>query len=278
MRRTAEFDAFGPWIYRVNTISDLPRLFQDAGIDPAAHQLVLKVPRNIERRNATPDMDLYDSLIAVDHETVTILRRQGSSYDSARIPMDRITAIEDSVSMLDGRLTLYTSDGTNPVIAYNAADLPPVQNLIRVLREWYLPAAVDEPSFALPDGPEPLLGDADTGLINEYRRLTRAEPGIHLISAFPRRRIGTGLLRPVTLHATITIGDDRELQQIHRRDRITRGNDKVLSIARTILPRTRITDIQVRPHERYRDITVLMVNGSLEIPVPAGSENDMLGA
>ncbi|GAA2554223.1 hypothetical protein GCM10010435_25840 [Winogradskya consettensis] len=277
MRRTAEFDAFGPWIHQVHSISDLPRLFQDSGVDPAAHRLVLKVPRNIERRNATPDMDLYDSLIAVDYETVTILRRHGTGYDGVRIPMDRITAIEDSVSMLDGRLTLHTSDGTSHVIAYNAADLPPVQNLIQVLRESYLPAAQVAPDFTLPD-PEPVLGDADTGLVNEYRRLTRAEPGMHLISALPRRRIGTTLLRPATLHATITIGDDRELQQIHRRDRITRGNDKVLSVARTILPRTRLTDLQVRPHERFREITVLVVNGSLEIPVPTGSENEILRA
>jgi hypothetical protein len=277
MRRTAEFDAFGPWIHQVHTEADLPRLFRDAGIDPAAHRLVLKVPRNIERRNATPDMDLYDSLIAVDYETVTILRRHGTGYDSVRIPMDRIIAIEDRVSMLDGHLTLHTSDATSPVIAYNAADLPPVQNLIQVVRESYLPAAATAPDFTLPD-PEPVLGDADTGLINEYRRLTRAEPRMHLISALPRRRVGTTRLRPATLHATITIGDDRELQQIHRRDRITRGNDKVLSLARTILPRTRLTDIQVRPHERYRDLTVLVVNGILEIPVPAGSETHMLGA
>ena len=61
--RVSEYDAFGPWIDEVFAPEDVPRLFRNHALDFDAARLVLKVPRDIVRRDATPDMDLYDYLL-----------------------------------------------------------------------------------------------------------------------------------------------------------------------------------------------------------------------
>lgn len=284
MRSTAEFDAFGPWIYEVRSHEDLPRLYRGAGIDPAAHRLVLKIPRDIERRNASPDMHLYDFLIAVDSDALIILHRQDESYDAVRIPVEQITALEDSISLLDGRLIVHTFAGPT-TINYNAADPGLVRSLLRLLRQSYLPA----PATAAPAQPQPVdLGRRDLNLAAAGEQLLRAEPGMRLITSDRRRPAGTGpgwsgqvshLLRPMTLHASITFADQREIVLLHRRDPLSRGNETAHSVARTILPRRRITDVHVEPHEKYPQINVLTIilgGSTLRFPVPAGAPTQAL--
>ncbi|AGL16879.1 hypothetical protein [Actinoplanes sp. N902-109] len=287
MRRTAEFDAFGPWIDEVHTREELPRLYRDAGIDPVAHRLVLKVPRNIERRNATPDMHLYDFLLALGDRSLTVLRRRDDSYDRADLPAAQLIAIEDSISLLDGRLTLYTADGAATVVTYNANDPAPIQRLIRMLRDTYLPPR----AAAAPAGPAPAgldLGNDDIGLVTACLKVLDAEPGLRLISA--QRRVVVGsvlgrgagafrLLRPVTLHAAVTLADDREIHLLHRRDRLTRGHAKVHSIARTTLRRSGIAGVRVRPHEHFPRVTVVTAgtdDAALDFPVATGAAADAL--
>jgi hypothetical protein len=287
VRRTAEFDAFGPWIDEVRTKPELPRLYRDAGIDPAAHRLVLKIPRAIERRNANPDMHLYDFLIAVGTGSVTVLRRRDDWYDRAHLPIEQIIAIEDSVSILDGRLTVHTADGAATVISYNALDPSPIQRLTRLLRKLYLPPRGN--TRTVPASRLPLdLGSEDIGLVTAYRQVLDAEPGMRLISAARREVVGSAfgrtsrafrLLRPVTLHATVTVADDREIQLLHRRDRLSQGRDKVHSIARTVLPRTGVAGARVRPHETYRHVNVVTIcseDAALDFPVHTGAETDAL--
>ncbi|GAA2513769.1 hypothetical protein [Winogradskya humida] len=283
MRRTAEFDAFGPWIDEVHTTAELPRLYRDAGIDPAASRLVLKVPRAIERRDANPDMHLYDFLIAVGTSQLTVLRRRDDWYERARLPFAQITAIEDSVSLLDGRLTVHTADGAATLISYNALDPAPITMLTRLLRKLYLPwrAGIPAPPVA---SPPPDLGGGDMGLVTAYRQVLATEPGMRLISAARRAAVGRGnrvsrLLRPVTLHASILLADDREIQLLHRRDRLVQGRDKPHSIARTVVPRAGIAGFRVRPHDTHPQVdivTICSADAALDFPTHAGAETDAL--
>ncbi len=286
MQSTAEFDAFGPWIYEVRTQAELPRLYRDAGIEVADQRLVLKVPRNIERRNATPDLHLYDVLIAVDDTTLTVLQRQEDRYSTTRIRVDRLTAVEDSTDLLDGRLTLHNADSAPVRVSYNAAEQLPVYELVRLLRELYLPATDSDLTYS--SGITPDLGGTDRDLAKVCRNLTRAEPRMRVIGTTTRQKLDppTGLVAramnviwPVTLHATIVLADDREVQVIHRRDWLSRGNSDVHSLARTVLVRDRITDLQVAPHEKYRQIEVVTVHsgeGQLELLARNGSGTELL--
>lgn len=270
MYRVSEYDAFGPWIQEVHDVDDLPRLYRDAGIELAAQRLVLKLPRAIERRNATPDMHLYDHLIAVGAANLTILSRRGDIYDRADVPLRDITAITDSANLLDGHLTFSTVDGAVVDVAYNAADPKPVAGLVRLLRDVYLPDGVPADSFAVPG--EPQLGVDDIGLLTAYASTREMEPQMRLMCDVARRVVKRRPRR-ATLHASLWLADSRETQVLHRRDWFTYGNDKVISMARTVLPHERISQVRVVAHERYPDVNELIVDSgrsSLAFPIPAG--------
>ncbi|MBO3742945.1 hypothetical protein [Actinoplanes flavus] len=275
MRSTAEFDAFGPWIDEVTDVDGLPRLYRDSGLDPRAHRLVLKVPRDIERRNADPHMHLYDYVIAVGDEVLTVLIRREDSYGTAVIPLDRIAAVRDSVRLLDGRLTIHTLDGPALTIPYNGSAGGAVRDLIRVLREAYLPAG--RSGAADPYRADPHVGPEDIGLLTAYRRLIDREPGMRLLNVSYRQHL-RHRMRLVVMPASIVVGDDHEWQILHRRDWFTQSRDD-LSLARTILPRARIDHLWARPHERYQHVHVIAVRSgatTLEIPVVPGPFSEAL--
>ncbi|WP_067499475.1 hypothetical protein [Actinoplanes sp. TFC3] len=270
MRRVSEYDAFGPWIQQVTSSEDLPRLFRGAGIIPEAQRLVLKLPRLIERRNATPDTHLYDHLIAVGAANLTILSRHDDRYHTVDVPLDRIAALVDTTNLLDGHLGVFTVDGAVALVPYNAADPKPMATLIELVRGLYLPSSVPADSFPVPGAPA--LDVEDTGLLTAYANTVAAEPGMRLVCDIARRVVQRHVRR-TTLHASLWLADHRETQVLHRREWFSYGNDKVLSMGRTVLPHARINQVRTFAHERFRDVNVIAVdagNASLAFPVPAG--------
>ena len=70
----SEYDAFGPWIYEIDEEHPLPELFEPYVVREGAITL-MKIPRQIERRNASPDMQLYDYVIGAYKNRVSIFKR-----------------------------------------------------------------------------------------------------------------------------------------------------------------------------------------------------------
>src|SRR5512143_3413558 len=114
---TSEYDRFGPWIDEVTIPEDVPPLYRDFPLDFQRARLVLKVPRNISRRNATPDMDLYDALLVLDEVGLTVLSRRLESdarrasfvrgYDVTTVPYSQVVGVLDTVELLQGILTIF---------------------------------------------------------------------------------------------------------------------------------------------------------------------------
>lgn len=273
-----EYAEFGPWVTEVRHPDEVPRLFRSAGIDPREQRLVVKVPRDIERRNAGPAMHLYDYLVVLGFGELTVLQRSGAHYETRSIPIEKIAAVQDSVRLLDGRLTVHGLDGSGVEVAYNGSATDTVRKLVDLIREAYAPPSPAK--AALPEEPVPALGRGDAGLVTEVRRLMRAEPQLRVLYAgsgftvtpasaverFYRR------LRPLALHPLVALHDDREIQVIHRRDWCTPVGEEI-SRARTLVPRSRITQVTDRPWERFRGvhlITVHLGQTRLNFPVPAG--------
>ena len=315
MHASSEYDAFGPWIDKVRSVDDLPRLYRGAGIDPAGCRLVLKVPRDIVRREANASMHLYDHLLVVGSDSLTVLSRRGRTgptkasathagpaqagrtrtgsthdgYVRVEVPFDQIVAFEDSTVLLDGRLTVHTVAGWSIVIPYNGSANAAILELVALLRQLYLPTRLGQGAV----GVDPQtgqywagLGVEDIGLVTAFRSLARREPLMRMVGAVSRRvavQQGYGLKQlirrvwPVTLHGSITVTDDQEIQWIHRRDWITSGSGAIDSLARTIVPLCRISGVQAGPHPGYRGLTMVLVYAGascLRFPVPAGPETD----
>ncbi|MDY7528426.1 MULTISPECIES: hypothetical protein [unclassified Cryobacterium] len=301
----AEYNAFGPWVDAVRTLDEVPRLFRDFGCDPTSERLVLKVPRNIPRRDADPTMDLYDHLIIAGSDALTVLSRTGSAYAGSTLPYDAVVAIEDSVDLTDGRLRVYSRDGSVLQVGYNGSSREVVSGFVDMLRDMSLglgvtfgshdaaTAAASMLTFpvgpAIDRRPNAVLNSAvfratDADLMADWTNLRDREPELHLYAAHPRERVrATGgfmarvlnLFRPTVLHGAIVCGTDAEVQVLSRRDWFGLADRSELSSSRLIVFLARLESVTVQRHPRYAEASIVTVRSGaarIDVIVPGDSE------
>ena len=126
-KRTKEFDAFGPWIYEIGEKHDFPPLFENYREITADAKMVFKIPRHIERRNANPDMNLYDAVVAIFEKKILLLSRNASDVIETHININDIKALRVTQCLLSGSLILYAENQTY-TIDYNTVS----QNIIKI--------------------------------------------------------------------------------------------------------------------------------------------------
>jgi hypothetical protein len=287
----------------VTTREEVPPLYRGHGVDLARARLVLKLPRNVARRDATPTMDLYDHLVIVDDKALTILSRRPGGYDERVIAHDTICAIDYGTDLLDGWITVHSAgEGAQGrpsalTLSYVGTSQDVVEGLVALLRSLYRsgPAPDGDMSFgpaaggALPVPPleQRDLGDQDIALVTRQRALLSAEPRMRLLGYHRRRVLAAReagglrrlvrLVRPVVLHAAVVCGDGRELQVLHRRDWVTRGRHPEYSLACTVLPLARIDLATVVDDPRNAGVRVLTLRCRatvVELVAPAGSTTE----
>ena len=308
--RGTEWERFGPWVDEVRTRDDVPRLFREHPLDLEAARLALKVPRNIPRRDATPDMDLYDHLLVVGPSDLTVLSRRGADqggrgatspagYDATTTPLTRVVAVRDDVALLDGMLAVLTDDGDAVTVRYNGSSRAQVARLVDALR----PAGTREPT---PVGRALLeaarraaagagrldLGRADLALVSDAAEAVRSNPALVVAAGHGRAGLaplGSGLtgaarrvahaISPATLHGAVLAVDDVAAEVLGRRSPITRGRGPEHSSSRLVLPLAALDAVQLTPHPRYAATTVVTLAGGaarVELVVPAGSAVERL--
>lgn len=299
---SAEFDAFGPWIVPVDTPDLVPPLYRDHPLDLERALLVLKVPRNISRRDANPSMDLYDHLLVVEPDVLTVLSRSGAGYDVRTLQHAQLGAIDYGADLLDGWLTLFTTDGgagRGPALTlrFNAVSEDVVEDLVRRLRALALgTVGSGEPSSGERSSGGPRthmslglldLGESDVGLVTAEHALVRAEPDVAVLGFHVRRTVvprDTGftaramnLVRPVTLHAAIVCASEQELIVLRRRQWLTRSRRPENSVGRTVLLLPRCGRATVRDDARFggtRVVSVPVGAVAVELLVPTGSSSE----
>ncbi|MGV8966341.1 MAG: hypothetical protein ACOH2F_08675 [Cellulomonas sp.] len=293
--RAREYDAFGPWIDEIHVPADIPRLYRDHPLELGALRLVLKVPRNVTRRDATPGMDLYDHLLAVGPTGLTVLSRQGAAYVERTAAFAEIAAISDSVNLLDGRLIIHTLTGPALTIGYNGASRQVVARLVDLLRELATKSlrGVDpQPAAAPPVLPEAAalglrdLGERDVALVTLSREVLRSQPGLRVETAHgrvvltPRGGFATRMMHlalPMTLHGAVVCADEHTRVILGRREWLVRGNRTEHSLSQLTIPLPGLATTTVRDHPRYlgvRIVTLHRGDARLEVLVPTGSPAD----
>lgn len=134
--KKAEYNAFGPWILEINDQYPLPPIFipyyKEDGID----LMRIKIPRNIERRNANPDMDLYDYVIGLYENHIYIMERLENDVKETKILYDEIEGLENFVDILLGKFTIFLND-RKVIIPYNAVSEQIINSMIRIIRDRY---------------------------------------------------------------------------------------------------------------------------------------------
>lgn len=292
MRRTAEFDAFGPWIDEVHAPEEVPRLFRDRPPDLQRADLVLKVPRRISRRDANPDMDLYDHLVIADADGLEIRSREGSTYRRQRVAYQDVAVVHSSVDLLDGRFHVLdtTSGGARPTgFRYNSVSHELVERLVHVLRtnvrrRLGAPEAVASPRRGIQLGLRDLGAD-DVALVTEQRDLSEHERDLVPVAAHGRRTVARrggalhGLLdtvRPATLQGAVVCAGPSEVHLLHRREWVSTGRRPVTSVAHSLWVLPHVSRVTEHPSGRYEDVDLLTVasgRATVEVPLPRGSDS-----
>lgn len=133
----SEYDSFGPWIYEISEAHPVPRLFAPHIPQNESAVLLFKIPRNIERRVATPDMDLYDYVVGAYTDYICVLKRQEDRVSHLRITYSEIECLCLTRHFLKGILTLYLKNGTVE-LPFNAVSMDIIRRFAAHIRSKQL--------------------------------------------------------------------------------------------------------------------------------------------
>ncbi len=135
-KSTKEYDAFGPWIFEINDEYTIPPLFVNYYREQETPLMLIKIPRKIDRADATPDMNLYDYVIGAFASYLYILKRIDDNVEEKRVPYASVIAIKNTISLLKGQALLYLGDEA-VTIDYNAVSEPIIMKLVNIIRDKY---------------------------------------------------------------------------------------------------------------------------------------------
>ncbi len=115
------YDAFGPWIEPILSVEDMPRAFRAYYAEHAAARFLLKVPRDADRADLRPGMDLFAAVVAVHDEAVCVLRLDAGAVSQQVANWRQIVATAYRVELLEARWSLLLDDGTSIHLDHNSS-------------------------------------------------------------------------------------------------------------------------------------------------------------
>ncbi len=133
-RQREEYDRFGPWAYPVRSRDEMPPRFDPWYEELKDSTLIIKLPREIERREAKPGSDLYVKLLAVGKEGIIHLSLTRDGISRQDFSFDRIAALRLAQELLHGELRIDLASGKNVVILFNTVSADLIEGFIDAVR------------------------------------------------------------------------------------------------------------------------------------------------
>lgn len=259
----------------VSTESEIPPVFRTHPIDFSSARDVLKVPRDVARRDVTPKSHLYDQLLVLTPTDLEVLTRRGHRYSVDRVARAAVLAVSSGAALLDGWLTVLGADGSAVEVRFNGSSLPMMTAFADRLADW-----VDESEFAgtSQELERDALGRHDVGLVNAYNTVARHRAAVEVITAYPGRmpatrrsrvhRLWHGLPR---LSGAVVSSGGSDIVVVARRSWVQHSSQPDVSLNRLVIHGERITGISTRPDPFLEGCTEVTVHGGaarLELVVP----------
>jgi hypothetical protein len=127
-----EYNLFGPWLLQVQGEPDIPDIFlPHCRISDA--EFAFKIPRRVERRNARPGDALYDYLILLQPDEMTVLERRGNEVVRRGFTYREIVALIIDEELLKGDLTVLLADGV-VTAPFNTVSEDIIRQTVELLR------------------------------------------------------------------------------------------------------------------------------------------------
>lgn len=129
-----EYDAFGPWIDPVREEGDLPRGFRAHWSEHRDARFLLKIPRDEDRADLRPGMDLYEAVLAVHSDGICLLKLHGGQVVTKDVAWDQIVATRSRVELLDACWSLLLVDGTTVDVDHNSSSAAGLAPAVRYVQ------------------------------------------------------------------------------------------------------------------------------------------------
>lgn len=250
--RVSEYDAFGPWAYEIDEDHPLPPLFVPYVENAGAYRMLFKLPRDIERRKATPDMDLYDYVVGADEEGIRIWSRREKEVDAVSLPFREIGGVRLYQRLLKGVFSVYGREKTVS-LPYNTVSADVLWKLLALIRQTW-PRESAAPSGLVRDQ-ELAEEKIDIWLYNQLRDLR--ERGISLLmdayqpyhSAFPKGR-RLPWTKQEEFAGTLYLHNEQEFLMLRSGKPEKKGEQKY-STEFTAIPWTALEGVSVAESEKY---------------------------
>jgi hypothetical protein len=282
-----EYSAFGPWVIEIQDVDGIPALFRTTAPKLDECQMLIKIPRDIERRNAKPGMDLYNHLAAIGKDQLIILsRRPDGGVRELRCNLAEVEAVRVTHNLLRGELHLLLP-GEPLVLVYNTVSADIMAAFVRLIRQSKSPELKKEhPAQPVPDRDvEEILPEPDLSYfyINLRDRLGRADGAgevlLHQHEVILHRNAGLfeplmRLLFPHRICELMILDAPRELIIVTRHDGVktTRLVDNGYGIL--FVPKSSLGGFQRQSSERYPDVEhIWLSTPSHRIEIPLMENN-----
>jgi len=252
-----EYDRFGPWVIEITDDDPPSPLFLLHLTRPETPLLNIKIPRNIEHRNAHAGMNLYDYLVSLYNDDLVILQRIGDGVREHTFRYRDIQYLRYSEELLKGTVHLGLGDQTF-TLPFNTVSSSTMEKLVALIRERYCAMPPQAPLLEEPAQPIDGLSFYFNGLLLK-RELY--EPQYCLLAAQADKPVASS--EPVSLvEAFFTIVGKSLLESLHWSDGrelkiITRGQDykykwqAVYAKEYTYLPLEKIRSFRWQHHPRH---------------------------
>ena len=154
----AEYNAFGPWAYEISEKYPLPPLFAPYFTADDKAVIKIKIPREIERRNAG----------------LLVLKREGGTVLEKQIPLKEFKGVRIYQNLLKGGYTIFSARGSIS-FPFNSVSLDLFQKLTNLALERVKSQGRDVSSLPVTEtAPESML------LTNMLHDVQMKMPDIHV--------------------------------------------------------------------------------------------------
>jgi hypothetical protein len=209
----------------------------------------LKIPRDIERRNANPNMPLYNYVIGCFEDRIYIYEREDLNVRKQIVGVSEICALKDLKNLLLGEYQIFTK-GSTVKFSYNTVS----NNIISKLTDWIRSKYNDED----PKDDAPHIDNDDVATIdiiysNIYRKMIENDHSLKIIGLQPKEKLKFKTQSPVQriyktvmtshIQSSLYLKSQTDIILLQRSNNFTRKGHSNHSNAYTFIPYKHIDQV-----------------------------------